>query len=130
MQRSQLTRISKEELIESILSAPDQEGEQISTLTTALQNLLSEVAGLKNAICAPVSIINKRLTGLQLQVKRQAAIRVKQPNFLEPLDRKEREKNVVILRASDENGSLNTQTSDACKITTIWLKIEVHEEIA
>lgn len=130
MQRSQLTGFTKEELIESILSAPEQEEGQFNTLTTALQNLASEVADLKNAINAPDSIFNKNFTELQLQIDSQAAILVKQQRFLEVLDLKEREKNLIILGVPDENETLDGQTSDAHKVAKIWQKTGVPEEIA
>ena len=50
MQRNQLSRVSKEDLIESILSSADESSDQLRTLNESLQLLVSEVSQLKNAI--------------------------------------------------------------------------------
>ena len=60
-------------------------------LTEKVNELVSEIADLKQAITAPDSFINKRYDELQRQVDKQADIIVKQQRYLEFLDRKERE---------------------------------------
>ena len=41
LQRNQLLRLTKEDLIESILTSPEQSNEQLSTLTATLNELIS-----------------------------------------------------------------------------------------
>lgn len=130
MQRNQLSRITKEELIESILASPGQDDGQLGTLTETLLTIVSEVADIKKVITAPDSVINKKLADLQVQVDRQADVIAKQQRFLETLDRKEREKNLVILGLPEEDESLDGATLDIDKIKKIWCKVGVQEEIA
>ncbi|MPC55662.1 hypothetical protein E2C01_049604 [Portunus trituberculatus] len=89
MQRSQLTRINKEDLIESILAAPDANEGLVQGLMERLNELASDVKELTKAVTAPDSYINKKFEDLQAQVNKQAEILAKQQRYLEILDRKE-----------------------------------------
>ncbi len=79
-------------------------------------------------VCVCVCVFCK-LKDLQAQVDKQADILVKQQRFLETLDRKEREANLVVLGVPDENESLGGATSYTEKLANIWGTIEVNEEI-
>lgn len=48
MQRNQLSRLTKEDLIEGILSAPGTSDEHLVELTNKLHTLVGEVAELRN----------------------------------------------------------------------------------
>ena len=78
LQRSQLSRLTKEELIESILATPDSNEGVLKELIEKFQDLVKEVVELKLAVTAPDSTINKRFDDLQGQVTRQAEIIAKQ----------------------------------------------------
>ena len=62
---------------------------------------------------------------LKSQVDKQAEILLKQQQFLETLDRKEREANIVILGVPDENEALDGAVTDEDQISKIWSKIGV-----
>lgn len=129
MNRGQLGRVTKEDLIDSILAINERDDNLILTLTEKLDALVTEVAGLKTAVTSPESVINKKLENLQKQVDKQADIIAKQQRFLETLDRKERESNLVILGVPDENETLDGGATDESKLRKIWEKVEVNEEI-
>ena len=129
LQRNQLLRWTKEDLIEIILTSPEQSNEQLSTLTTTLNEVISKVTDLKRIINSPDSAINKKFLDLQSQVDQQAQIIAKQQRFLEMLDRKERENNLVILGVPDGQESLDGKTTDKEKIEKIWLTIGAQEEV-
>lgn len=129
MNRGQLGRVTKEDLIDSILAINERDDNLILTLTEKLDALVAEVAGLKTAVTSPESVINKRLENLQKQVDKQADIIAKQQRFLETLDRKERESNLVILGVPDDNETLDGGVTDENKLKKIWEKVEVNEEI-
>ena len=97
----------------------------ILTLTEKVGNLVTEIASLKTAVTSPESVINKKLENLQAQVDKQAEIISKQQRFLETLDRKERESNLVLLGVPDENESLDGRTTDETKVRKILEKIGV-----
>lgn len=127
--RNQLTRLTKEDLIESILTRPEPNEDFVRDLTDKMNKLVSEVAEIKQAITAPDSFINKRYDELQRQVDQQADIIAKQQRYLEFLDRKERENNVVITGVPDENEALAGVTSEDRKLNKIWASMDVREEI-
>ncbi len=86
---------------------------------------MDEVAKLKAAIASPESFISKKFTELQEKIDKQAEIFSNQQRFLEALDRKERESNVVVLGLPDEGQELEGATSDAEKLTRIWNKMDL-----
>ncbi|KAK4306527.1 hypothetical protein Pmani_021670 [Petrolisthes manimaculis] len=60
MQRNQLSRLTKEDLIESIMAPPEPGEGLLQALTTKLNDLVKEVVDLKTAVIAPDGGINKR----------------------------------------------------------------------
>ena len=129
MQRNQLSRLTKEDLIEGILSAPGTSDEHLAELTNKLHTLVSEVAELRKAVTASESGVNNKVDELQVQVNKQSEIILKQQHYLETLDRKEREKNLVVTGVSDEHESLEGATSDEEKLGKVWSEAGVTEEI-
>ena len=129
LQRGQLTRLSKEDLIDSILAIPDTNEEPLRTLTTKFEELMKEVVEIKRAMTAPDSLINQKIGSLQDQVKKQGEIISKQQRYLESLDRKERENNIIVTGVPDENEALEGTTKDEDKLNKILRKIEAAEEI-
>lgn len=129
LNRGQLVRMTKDDLIESIMSMQGQDENLILTLTGKLDALVTEIASLKTAVMSPDSVINKKLENLQAQVDKQAEIISKQQRFLEALDRKERESNLVLLGVPDENESLDGRTTEETKVSKILEKIGVDENI-
>lgn len=126
LSRAQISRLNKDDLVENILTSPDQEADnpQLATLSATLNALRDEATQLKTALTAPDSIVNKKFAELQAQVDQHANIIEKQQQFMEMIDRKEREKNLVVLGLPDENESLQGATEDAKKIEKVWKKIE------
>ena len=64
MQRSQLTRIYKEDLIESILATPEVNEGFVQCVMERLNELASDVMELTKAVTAPDIYINKRFNEL------------------------------------------------------------------
>lgn len=129
LQRNQIGRLTKDELIESILAEPERDNDILAVLTDKVTSLVTEVTELRNTITSPDSCINKKITELQVKVDKQAEIISKQQRFLEMLDRKERETNLVITGVPDEHESLEGATSEEDKVGKIWTKVGVQEEI-
>lgn len=127
MQRNQLKSVNKDELIESILSF--QEDVALQTVTSKLDTLMNEMSDLKKTIATQDSTVLKKITELKSQVDRQAEIIAKQQRYLEMIDRKERECNLVITGVPDEHESLDGATADNEKIMKIWEKVSVASEV-
>lgn len=77
IQRSQLSRLTKEDLIESILAIRYTNEAAVKELTGKFQNLVKEVVELKVAVTSPDSNINKKMDELQGQGKNQVEIILK-----------------------------------------------------
>ena len=129
MQKTQLSRLTKEDLIESILSAPESNEGVLKTLMEKFQDVVEQVGELKQIITSPDSSINKRISDLQDQVNRQADIIARQQSYLEAVDRRERETNIIVTGVPNENEALEEATTDDNKLSVIWTKVEAVEEI-
>ncbi len=124
--RHQLNKVNKDELIESILSSPAGDGEvALVAITDKLNAVMQEMAELKRALTSPDSFVNKKFTELQSQLDRQSEILAKQQQFLEKIDRKERENNLVILGVPDEHEALDGAVTEEGKLAKVWEKIGV-----
>lgn len=121
LNKRQLNDIRKEELVESLLSARTQD-DAMHAVSTQLAALMKEIAELKSAITSPdgvVGTLNKKVSDLQNQVEKQAETISRQQRYLEGLDRKERENNIVLLGVPDHLESLDGATSDEAKVKKV-----------
>ncbi|ROT79895.1 hypothetical protein C7M84_001373 [Penaeus vannamei] len=75
---------------------------------------------LRQDIASPVSAINLKLAAMQSQIDQQASVIKHQQQFLEAVDRRERETKLVILGVPDEGEDLAGATTDENKIRKIW----------
>ena len=80
MQRNQLKAVTKDELIDSILSS--QKVDALQTVTAKLDTLMNDVTDLKKAIATRDTSTLKKISELQSQVDKQAEILEKQQRFL------------------------------------------------
>ena len=101
------------------------ETDVLGKITKRLDDVMEEMKMLKNMITSPNSQINKNYIELKSQVDKQAEILTKQQQFLETLDRKEREANIVILGVPDENEALDGAVTEEEKIAKIWSEVGV-----
>lgn len=90
-----------------------------------LSAVIAEVAELKTALTSPDSFVTKKFTELQEKLDKQAEIIGSQQRFLEMLDRRERETNVVVLGLPDEGEALDGAVTDVEKLVHLWGKMEV-----
>lgn len=72
---------------------------------------------------SPESIINQKLSTMQKQIDQQAGIIKQQQQFLEAVDKRERETKLVVLEVPDETEELEGATTDDGKLRNIWDKI-------
>lgn len=127
MQRNQLKAVTKDELIESIMSFQD--GDALQTVTTKLDMLVNQVADLKKTIESTNNTVHEKISALQSQVDKQAYIIARQQRSLESIDRKDRECSLVITGVPDEHESLEGAKFDIEKIVKIWEKVSVSADV-
>lgn len=124
LNKRQLNEIRKEELVESLLSARTQD-DPMHAVSTQLTTLMKEIAELKSAITSSdgvVGALTKKILDLQNQVEKQAETIGRQQRYLEVLDRKERENNIVLLGVPDHQESFDGATSDEAKVKKVLEK--------
>ena len=122
LQRTQLARKNKEELVDMIL-ASGEDGTALANINKRMDDVVKAVDALKDTITAQNTMVNKNYEDLKAQVDKQAEIIAKQQQYLEYLDRKEREGNVVILGVPDEQESLDGAVTDEEKLNKIWTAV-------
>lgn len=124
MERNQLSRLNKEVLINCIVASKNELGESNLHLRQKLDEITRELADLKSKITSPESTFNKKLLLMQEQLDKQAEVITRQQNFLESIDRKDRETRLVVLGVPDESESLDGETTDVGKLGKIWDKMD------
>lgn len=121
MQRNQLTRINKEEIIETRFSAQDEdETLGLTALCEKLNAVVAEVAEPKKIITSPESFVDKKFVELNERIEKQADITSGQQRFLDSLDRRGREANVMVLGLLDEGEALDGAVTDTWKLEKVW----------
>lgn len=129
LQRNQLKSINKDELIDAILSASDEDAGPSARLEARLADISKDLADLKRGIMSSEGDINKKLKEMQERIDTQASIILQQQKFLEGIDRKERENNLVMLGVPDEGEALDGATDDDTKIGKVMSVLGVNTRI-
>ena len=110
-------------MIESILACQEPDDSVTRALEDRLVAICTEISDIKHSILSPDSSFNKKISELQAKVNKHNEIIKYQQLFLEHLDRKERESNVVLLGVANEGVSLEVATNDSQKLQKIWATI-------
>lgn len=120
LQRSQLNSMKKDELIESILSFTEAGDGSLQTVIQKLTELTEEIATIKTSLASQHADMKTKVDELQKQVDKQGEVIARQQRYLEYIDRKERECNLVVLGVPEEAESLDGATTDPDKIDKVW----------
>ena len=120
LQRNQLKNVNKDELIDAVLSAGDTDAVMATRIEVQLSNVAKELSELKQTIATSEDRVNKKLTEMQEKIDKQASIISQQQLFLESVDAKQRETNIIITGVPDEHQSLEGATNDDDKIAKVW----------
>ena len=117
-----MNKFSKTQLVEILDAAKNERDntQDIPTLIANISKLTSEVAQLTTALKTHQESTNKEVTELKQQVAKQNEVITKQQLFLEQLDRKERECNIVILGVPEGAEALDGATNDDAKVKKVW----------
>ena len=118
---SQIGKMTNPQLKDALLKLVSAESPSEPTNSTILQEIRSlraEVQEIKN-LKQEVATISQRCNDMQCQIDKQAAVIGKQQNYLEMLDRKERERNLVFLGIPEEPEVLEEATTDDEKVRKI-----------
>ncbi len=129
MPRAQIKNITKDELIETILSASEVDVAALARLEERLSSIATELSELRRAISLSESNTDKKLAEMQEKIGKQADVIMQQQLFLEKIDRKERETNIVVLGVPDDQTALDGATNDDDKLRKVWEVLDDSTEI-
>ena len=122
LNKAQLSRLGKTELVDILDAAREERvnGQDMSKLIVSITNLTSEVAQLSTTLKKHQESTDRQVSNLKQQVAKQNEVISKQQVFLEQLDRKERECNLVILGVPEGAEALDGATEDNAKVKKVW----------
>lgn len=118
--RSQRSSLNKTELLGILNSNESSSNGDIQTLSSNIEKLTKEITTLNKSFTDHKDSTDKQINELKQQVSQQNEIIAKQQKFLEQIDRKERECNVVIQGVPEGVVALDGATNDSDKIKKIW----------
>ena len=120
--KADMNKIGKPQLVEILEAAKNERDntQDIPTLIAMLTKLTSEVSQLTTALKNHQESTDKQVTELKQQVEKQNEVISKQQLFLEQLDRKERECNIVVLGVPEGAEALDGATNDDAKVKKVW----------
>ena len=124
MPRTQLSRINKDDIVDSIMAAQEDDSPVLRAMDDKLNAVMAEVAELRKALTTE-SIFVKKFAEMNDKIEKQAKIISSQQRFLEMLDKKERENNIVVLGLPDEDQALDGAVTDTDKLRRVWEKVGV-----
>ena len=122
LNKAEMNKLGKTELVDILDAAREERGngQDISKLIVSITNLTSEVAQLSTALKNHQESTDRQVSDLKQQVAKQNEVISKQQVFLEQLDRKERECNLVILGVPEGAEALDGATDDNAKVKKVW----------
>ena len=129
MQRTQLKSVNKDELIEAIITSTDADAGGMVMLQDKLTQIATDLKAVKTSIASSNTVTATKLADMQQKIDNQAGIIMQQQLFLEKLDRREREKNLVLLGVPDVNEALEGATSEEGKIGKVFDVLQVQAPI-
>lgn len=129
LQKHQFNRVTKEELIDAILSADDDGGAWMAKQDEKLNKILEELTDIR---CRMVETDNEnkaRIKDMAETIEKQSAIIMQHQLFLEQVDRQQRETNVVMFGVPDEHTALDGATADEAKIQKVMSAVQADPEM-
>ena len=124
MTRQQLDRMKREDLVASIMADQYAGVSSMTNIELQLQNLTQEMALMRQEANSRETINSNKIKAMEATINKQSEILTKQQMYLESVDRKKREKNLIILGVPENNTNLDGCSGDEAKITNIWEKID------
>ena len=120
LSRSQLNGYKKEQILDILEAADSSEGNgNIQTLISSIANLTTQITSLQTSMSEHNESNRKQIDELNQRVSKQDEIIAKQQLYLEQLDRKERECNLIILGVPEDSETLEGATNDTEKVKKV-----------
>ena len=118
LSKTQMNGLTKDKLVDILLAA--EKPSDTHSLVASIDALTKEIASMKTSLNESKAETKKQIDDLRQQVAKQNDVIAKQQLFLEQIDRKERECNLVLLGVPDDAEALEGVTTDDEKVQKIW----------
>ena len=111
--RTQMNEYKKGELMDILEAADSSEGNtDIKDLIESIAKLTTEITSLKQSLTDHQEATRRQIDDLKQNVSKQGEVIAKQQLYLELLDRREGECNLVILGVPEDNVALEGASND------------------
>ena len=94
-----------------------------------LSTIASDVAEVKLSLSSSINDMNKKILDMQQKIDKQSEVILQQQLFLEKIDRRERETNLVLLGVPDERVPLEGTIDDDSKVKKVFETLQVSNPI-
>ena len=124
MSKEQSKQINKQDLLASIMADQNTNANDntLKEINKKLQDLTQNIAVMRQEALTRDKANEEKMKAMQVTINKQSEILGKQQMYLEGIDRKKREKNIVILGVPEDNVDLEESKGDEAKINNIWGK--------
>ena len=127
LQRNQLKSVNKDEIIDAILAADD-DAAVSARHDSKLDQIMKELTELRSIISSHENSAKVQINELTDVIKKQSEVILQHQLFLEQLDRKNRENNLVLFGIPDERSAFDGVTSEEDKIQKVLGKVETDSD--
>ena len=124
LQRHQFNKVTKEELIDAILTGGDDGTTLAARQDEKLDRIMEELTDMRRMMVAAQEESKARITELENTVKKQSEIIMQHQLFLEQLDRQKRETNLVLFGMPDDQLALDGATTEDARIIKVWSAVQ------
>ena len=118
LSKTQMKGLTKDELMDILLNA--EKPSDNHSLVASIDALTKEIASMKTSLNESKAETKKQIDDLRKQVEKQNDVIAKQQLFLEQIDRKERECNILLFGVPDGSEALEGVTTDDEKVQKVW----------
>lgn len=129
LQRHQFSKITKEELIDAILSAVDDEATLMAKQDQKLNRILEELTDIRCKMMEAETKNIAKIKDMEEIIEKQSVIIMQHQLFMEQVDRQKRETNLVMFGVPDEHVSLDGATTEDAKIQKVMNAVEAGPEV-
>ena len=125
MNKEQSKQINKQDLLASIMADKNTNADDntLKEINKKLQDLTQNIAVMRQEALTRDKANEEKMKAMQVTINKQSEILGKQQMYLEGIDRKKREKNMILLGVPEDNVDLEESKGDEAKINNIWEKI-------
>lgn len=129
LQRHLFNKVTKEELIDAILSKDDDETTLMAKQDEKLNRILEELTDIRCKMLEAENENKVKIREMTETIEKRSAIIMQHHLFMEQVDRQKRETNIVLFGVPDENMALEGATTEDTKILKVMSAVEAGPDV-